>query len=72
MLIIFMKYTTIAVTQQVKEALSEYGHKGETYSQILDRILKATNVKQTESFLSVKDSIPIDQAIKQAKKKWQK
>ncbi|MGM5484558.1 MAG: hypothetical protein ACQEP1_01670 [Nanobdellota archaeon] len=65
-------YTTIAVSPKVKEAIKEYGNKGETYDQILSKILKSAKDRQiqellmdTEGYTTAKD------ALKRAKKKWQ-
>ncbi|MFH0875929.1 MAG: hypothetical protein V1859_08375 [archaeon] len=65
--------TTIAVSNIVKEQLKEYGSKGETYDQILARLLKSAKERQfNELLMDTSDCIGIDTAIEKAKKQWQK
>lgn len=68
----YMKTTTIALRQDLKEELQEFGQKGETYSDILFRLLKSAKERQLQDML-MDDSgtIPIEKAIIDAKRKWQ-
>ena len=65
--------TTIAITKELKEKMSEFGNKGETYSQILSRLLESARQRQLHDLLmSEEETISIDEAILNAKKRWQK
>lgn len=35
-----MKYTNIRVTEEVRDALKRIGNKGETYNNVIERILE--------------------------------
>ena len=35
-----MKYTNIRVTEEVRDALQSIGNKGETYNNVIERILE--------------------------------
>jgi predicted CopG family antitoxin len=64
--------TTIAISNEIREQLKEFGTKGETYNEILARLIKSAKERQLQELLmSTEDCITIDQAIKRAKKKWQ-
>lgn len=63
--------TTIAVPTELKEELKEWGSKGESYADILERLLQKMRARQLEEFLmDDTDCIPIEQAIAEAKKRW--
>lgn len=67
------EYTTIAVSMRIKEQIKEYGHKGESYEEIIERLLKSANERQLQDLLfDPKGTVPIEDAIKRAKQKWQK
>lgn len=66
-------HTTIAISQKVKEQIKEYGNKGETYDEILSRILDSARERKIRDILmDPKDCVPIEEALARAKKKWQK
>lgn len=68
-----MENTTIAITKDVKEGIIELGNKGETYSEILRRLLKSARERQLHDLLmNEDDTISIEEALTNAKKKWQK
>ena len=68
-----MQTTTIAVTNEIKEKIKEFGNKGETYSEILSRVIESAKKRQLHDLLmSEEDTIPIEEAIANAKKRWQK
>jgi predicted CopG family antitoxin len=68
-----METTTIAISTEVKESIMEFGNKGETYSEILRRILKNAKERQLHDLLmSEEGTVPIDEALTNAKKRWQK
>jgi predicted CopG family antitoxin len=65
--------TTISIPVALRENLKEYGIKGETYSDIIQRLVE--NAKETQlQRLLMDDSNTIDAvtALKKAKKRWQK
>lgn len=68
-----METTTIAVTREIKEKISEFGNKGETYSDILLKLYKSAKERQLHDLLmSDKDTISIEEALDNAKKRWRK
>jgi len=68
-----MENTTIAISTEVKESIMEFGNKGETYSEILRRILKSAKERQLHDLLmSEEGTVPIGEALTNAKKRWQK
>jgi predicted CopG family antitoxin len=68
-----METTTIAITKNVKERIIEFGNKGETYSEILEKLLKGARERQIHDLLMDEDgTISIEEALTHAKKKWQK
>ncbi len=68
-----MANTTIAITNNVKEQIKEFGNKGESYSEIITKLLKSAKERQLHDLLMNEDDcIPIEQALENAKKQWQK
>ncbi len=68
-----MTNTTIAITNELKQRISELGNKGETYSDVIARLIASAKKRQLQDLLmNEEDSIPIEEAISNAKKKWQK
>lgn len=68
-----METTTIAITREVKEGIIEFGNKGETYSEILNRILKSARERQLHDLLMNEEgTTPIENALENSKKKWKK
>ncbi len=67
------KMTTIAIPLKVKEGIQEYGLKGESYAEILERLLKSARERMIRDVLmDDKDCIPIEQALAEAEKRWPK
>ena len=67
------KLTTIAVPMRVKEGIQEYGLKGESYSDILERLLKSARERMIHDVLmNDEDCITIEEALEDAKKRWLK
>ncbi len=65
--------TTIQLSKETKEKISSFGVKGESYDDILNRIYSmAVKVQLREFLMSSKGFIPIEEAIKEANKKWPK
>jgi predicted CopG family antitoxin len=68
-----MEHTTIAIPKDLKEQMQEFGSKGETYSEIIARLIKSAKERQLHDILMDEEGfIPIEEAIKEAEKKWPK
>jgi len=68
-----METSTIAIEKGVKEQIKEFGNKGETFSQIIERLLDSANKRLLQDILmNEKGFIPIEDAIKEADRKWPK
>lgn len=68
-----MKKTTIAISKDLREEIIEFGNKGETYSDILRRLIESAKQRQLQDLLmNENDSVSIDEALKNAKKTWSK
>jgi predicted CopG family antitoxin len=68
-----MEDTTIALKKDVKEKIKEFGYKGETYSDIIMRLLKSARERQLYDLLmDEKDTVSIEVALENAKKQWQR
>ena len=67
-----MENTTIAIPVNLKEQIQEFGVKGEKYSDILLRLLKSAKQRQLHDLLmNEEDTISIEEALSNAKEKWQ-
>lgn len=63
--------TTIAITNETKNKISSFGAKGESYEEIIKRIYNIAVKEQVrEILMSDEGFIPIEEAIKEANKKW--
>lgn len=68
-----MENTTIAISNELKDQIKEFGNKGETYSQILAKLIASAKKRQLQDLLmDEEDTISIDEAIENSKKRWQK
>lgn len=68
-----MEITTIQLSKETKEKISSFGVKGESYDDIIKRIYAMAVKEQLREFLmSDEGFIPIEEAIKEADKKWPK
>lgn len=68
-----METTTIAVTKEVKEKISEFGNKGETFSDILLRLYQSAKQRQLHDLLmSEEGCVNAKDALERARKKWSK
>lgn len=66
-----METTTIAVTRKIKEKISEFGNKGETYSDIIEKLIKSAQERQLHDILFNEEGfISIEEARKELNKKW--
>lgn len=68
-----MSITTIALDKELKERISEFGNKGETFSDILKRLVESAEQRLIHDVLmSEEGCISIEDAIKDAEKRWPK
>jgi len=68
-----MNTTTIAITTEIKEKIQEFVNKGETYSEIISRLLDSARKRQLHDLLmNEENTISIEEALDDAKKRWQK
>lgn len=67
-----MGNTTIAISEDIKDGIKEFGIKRETYSEILERLLKSARERQLQDLLMDEEgTIPIEKALAKVKKRWQ-
>ena len=63
--------TTIQLSKETKDKIASFGIKGESYDEIIRRIYSLAVKEQLRNFLmSDEGFIPIENAIKEADKKW--
>ena len=68
-----MDISTIQLSKETKKKISSFGLKGESYDDILKRVYSMAVKEQLREFLMSDDGfIPIEDAIKEADKKWPK
>ncbi len=68
-----MESTTIAISREVKEEIMEFGNKGETYSQIIKKLIKSARERQLHDLLmNEENTVSAEEALNNAKKRWQK
>ena len=66
-----MDITTIQLSKEVKDKISSFGVKGETYDEILRRVYSLAVKEQLREFLmSDEGYISIEEARKELNKKW--
>lgn len=67
------KMTTIAIPMTLKEGIQEYGLKGESYAEVLERLLKSARERMIRDVLmDDTNCVPIEQALAEAEKRWSK
>ena len=65
--------TTIQISKETKNLIGSFGTKEDTYEAIIKRMYRLALKEQLHEFLmSSEKAIPIDEAIKRARKKWQR
>ncbi len=65
--------TTIAITKDIKDKISEFGNKGETYLDILVKIYNVAKRTQLRDILMDETStISAEEALENAKDRWLK
>ena len=65
--------TTIAISSELKEKLRNFGRTGDSYEDVIRRMYEMTRKNLLMTYLyDLSDSLTIDEAIAEARKKWQK
>jgi len=65
--------TTISISEEMRDILQEFGTKGETYDDILKRLYSHIRKNQIQQILmDDKNTVPVKDALKRAKTRWQK
>ena len=65
--------STIRLSPETKKMISSFGMKGESFEVIIKRMYDLAVKEHLRQFLMPSDRfIPIDEAIKEAEKKWPK
>ena len=65
--------TTISISSEMKERLRNLGRAGDSYEDIIRKMYDLTSKQILINYLyDTSDSVSIDEAIDEAKKKWQK
>jgi hypothetical protein len=68
-----MEITTIQLSKELKEKISSFGGKGESYDKILRRIYSLAVKEQLRDFvMSEEGYISIEEARKELNRKWPK
>ena len=63
--------TTIAIPTALREELREFGNKGETYADIIGRLVKSARKRMLHDLLmDTGDSVPVEQALEEARRRW--
>ena len=65
--------TTISISFGLKEKLRNLGRAGDSYEDVIKRMYELTRKNLLTAYLyDLSDSVTIDEAIAEARKKWQK
>lgn len=65
--------TTIALTKKARNQIKQFGSKGDTYSDIVQKLVKYAEERQLHDLLmSSKNTITIEEARKRLNRKWPK
>lgn len=65
--------TTISITKEIRDKIKEFGMKGESYSDILERLYNSAVERQLQDLLmDTTNCIPVSEALERSKKRWQK
>ncbi|MBI3036713.1 hypothetical protein HYY73_03080 [Candidatus Woesearchaeota archaeon] len=65
--------TTISISSDLREKLRNLGRAGDSYEDVIRRMYEMTHRNLLMTYLYDKsDSLTIDEAIAEARKKWQK
>lgn len=65
--------TTISISLDLKEKLRNLGRAGDSYEDVIRKMYEMTRKNLLVTYLyDLSDSLTIDEAIAEARKKWQK
>ena len=65
--------TTISISTDLKEKLRNLGRGGDSYEDVIRKMYEMTRKSLLMAYLyDLSDSVTIDEAIGEARKKWQK
>lgn len=65
--------TTISISEEMKEKLKNLGRAGDSYEDVIRRMYELTRKNILMAYLyDESDSLGIDEAIAEARKKWPK
>ncbi|MBI2137154.1 hypothetical protein HYU12_01400 [Candidatus Woesearchaeota archaeon] len=65
--------TTISISVELKDKLRNLGRAGDSYEDVIRRMYEMTRKNMLMAYLyDLSDSVTIDEAIAEARKKWQK
>lgn len=65
--------TTISISRDVRDKIKEFGSKGDTYTDILNRLYESAKQRQLQDLLmDTNGCVSVENALKSAKQKWQK
>ena len=68
-----MEKTTIAISRDIKDQMQEFGYKGESYSDLIKRLIESAKQRQLQDLLMDESNCTtVEDALKRAKKQWQK
>lgn len=66
-----MENTTISVSKAIRDEIMEFGNKGETYTDIIKRLIESAKKRQLQDLLMNEEgTISAKEALEKAKKKW--
>lgn len=66
-----MENTTIAISNEVRDRIKEFGNKGETYSEIIARLLESARKRMLHDLLMNEEgTVTIEEARKEVEKRW--
>ena len=66
-----MDHTTIAIRKDVKEKIMEFATKKETYSEVIERLLKSAEQRLLHDILmSSQGCVTIEEVRRELNKKW--
>ena len=65
-------HTTISISKKLKEDLAQYGNKGESFDNIVERLMEdARELRFKKQLFEGETFITIDEALKRTKEQWQ-
>jgi len=66
-----MEHTTIAIKRETKEKIIEFGMKGETFNDIIERLVASAKERQLHDLLFNEDGfLTLKEAREKVNKKW--